>query len=478
MNNISTDEITPGWVCFYYDETLGEYVYVGLRERRGQEGRGQERRLRRHRLAGSRRAAARRARRRRTRRRPPGIQLVIAEDHREDLRAELPEHRPAHLDRLRPRSSASGAAKRFRSRSSRAGSIRSRRRSSSTAASSTTTRRGSRARSRRRAIETRAAADDHRREDHRAPRVRRAPGEIGVEAVKPGDALFAVADVRFSHEYVTPMAESLFKQALGKDARVTEPEIGLRLPRSPDVPRPRDVATTRRRWACSSAPTASPRRRRTSRRSRASRSTAGREERGSEAICHNAVVEDIALPGQLVIGTDSHTCMAGVLGCFAFGVGSTDMANAWYTKDVRVARARDRRASSSRGEKRADVSAKDVMLVHPRHRLHEGGQRHRAGARVRGRRPRGLADRRARDAHQHGGRGRRLHRHHRARRGDARVPRRAARARRRGGDSQRLPQERPGRDVRRDVSRSISPKMRPMVATPGDPRNGMPDRGA
>ena len=26
MNNISTDEITPGWVCFYYDETLGEYV--------------------------------------------------------------------------------------------------------------------------------------------------------------------------------------------------------------------------------------------------------------------------------------------------------------------------------------------------------------------------------------------------------------------------------------------------------------------
>ena len=32
MNNISTDEITPGWVCFYYDETLGDYVYVGMRE--------------------------------------------------------------------------------------------------------------------------------------------------------------------------------------------------------------------------------------------------------------------------------------------------------------------------------------------------------------------------------------------------------------------------------------------------------------
>ncbi len=32
MKNISTDEITPGWVCFYYDETLGHYVYAGMRE--------------------------------------------------------------------------------------------------------------------------------------------------------------------------------------------------------------------------------------------------------------------------------------------------------------------------------------------------------------------------------------------------------------------------------------------------------------
>src|SRR5882762_1060174 len=32
LSNISTDEITPGWVCFYYDETLGHYVYVGMRE--------------------------------------------------------------------------------------------------------------------------------------------------------------------------------------------------------------------------------------------------------------------------------------------------------------------------------------------------------------------------------------------------------------------------------------------------------------
>jgi hypothetical protein len=85
-------------------------------------------------------------------------------------------------------------------------------------------------------------------------------------------------------------------------------------------------------------------------------------EGGSEAICHNAVVEDLALPGQIVIGTDSHTCMAGVLGCFAFGVGSTDMANAWFTKDIRI-RVPETVRYVLKGKKRADVAAKDVMLV-------------------------------------------------------------------------------------------------------------------
>jgi len=67
------------------------------------------------------------------------------------------------------------------------------------------------------------------------------------------------------------------------------------------------------------------------------------------------------LPGQLVLGTDSHTCMAGALGCFAFGVGSTDMANAWYTKDVRVTVPETARFVL-RGKLARGVCAKDVML--------------------------------------------------------------------------------------------------------------------
>jgi 3-isopropylmalate/(R)-2-methylmalate dehydratase large subunit len=53
--------------------------------------------------------------------------------------------------------------------------------------------------------------------------------------------------------------------------------------------------------------------------------------------------------------------MAGVLGCFAFGVGSTDMANAWYTKDIRI-RVPETVRYVLQGSKRPDVTAKDVML--------------------------------------------------------------------------------------------------------------------
>jgi 3-isopropylmalate/(R)-2-methylmalate dehydratase large subunit len=185
-------------------------------------------------------------------------------------------------------------------------------------------------------------------------------GQIGIEAVKPGDTLFVMADVRFSHEPVTPMAESLMKEALGPDAKVTDPEsayafydhlvfidkvmsakhreMGL-LERVKELPVMQAAFAARQGIKLYHE------------------SPGG----GVEAICHNAVVEDIAIPGQIVIGTDSHTCMAGVLGCFAFGVGSTDMANAWYTKDVRIS-VPDTVRFILHGAKRAGVSAKDVML--------------------------------------------------------------------------------------------------------------------
>ena len=70
---------------------------------------------------------------------------------------------------------------------------------------------------------------------------------------------------------------------------------------------------------------------------------------GSQGISHAMVAERYALPGQLIVGTDSHTPHSGALGCVAFGVGTTDMANAFVTgavrlDDARVAARRARRA--------------------------------------------------------------------------------------------------------------------------------------
>src|SRR5687767_8126767 len=405
MSNISTDEITPGWVCFYYDETLGQYVYVGMRE-----GAVKKDEVKAGGFAvvvsglskgcGSSRETAPYAEK------AAGLQLVIAqsiekiygqnsqniglltstdfgliERIRRGEAIQLAEFTKG-LDPISKNIVEYGGLFNY-NKARLAGEV-----SPPPVESQQLMQQlvdvGQVAEHERELFQdvVQAAVTGAANEMQSAPPAsaggftgrpmnivekiiaRHAfvkAGTVGVKSVKPGDALFAVADVRFSHEYVTPMAESLFKHALGKDARVTEPQsvyafrdhltfLGRVMPEDKKkmglLDRANGLATTQESFTDAQG----------------IRLYGGTEERGSEAICHNAVVEDIALPGQLVIGTDSHTCMAGVLGCFAFGVGSTDMANAWYTKDIRV-KVPEVVRFVLRGEKRSDVSAKDVMLV-------------------------------------------------------------------------------------------------------------------
>ncbi|HUS84144.1 MAG TPA: 3-isopropylmalate dehydratase large subunit [Anaerolineales bacterium] len=47
-------------------------------------------------------------------------------------------------------------------------------------------------------------------------------------------------------------------------------------------------------------------------------------------ICHQVLVEEgLALPGEIVLGSDSHTPHAGVMGVFGAGIGRSEMASIW-----------------------------------------------------------------------------------------------------------------------------------------------------
>ena len=51
-------------------------------------------------------------------------------------------------------------------------------------------------------------------------------------------------------------------------------------------------------------------------------------------ICHQLMAEGLILPGEIVVGADSHSVTLGAFGAFATGVGATDMAAIWLTGET------------------------------------------------------------------------------------------------------------------------------------------------
>ena len=186
-------------------------------------------------------------------------------------------------------------------------------------------------------------------------------GEVGVSSVKPGDTGFARADLRFSHEYVTPMASIFFERYVGKDAKVNDPSSILffrdHLTFLDEV-----ISEEKKKLGLLDLATQLKLKQGDFAKKQGIRLHGELTDRkGSEGICHSIVLESYALPGQLNIGSDSHTPHVGAIGCVAFGIGTTDVFNSWITKDVRVKVPESVRIVV-RGKKHPNVTAKDFIL--------------------------------------------------------------------------------------------------------------------
>lgn len=171
---------------------------------------------------------------------------------------------------------------------------------------------------------------------------------------------FVSADWRFIHEYYTAMAAHLLDQQYPEKLELYEPEsivlfedhlsyaersdthVNLGL-----LPQVREISRAHRAFA---------------RKHQLKDHGYLPNEPGSEGISHAMMTELYALPGQLIAGTDSHTPHAGALGCFSFGVGTTDMANAFVTGVVRLSLAECILVKLD-GDLAPGVTAKDVALT-------------------------------------------------------------------------------------------------------------------
>jgi 3-isopropylmalate/(R)-2-methylmalate dehydratase large subunit len=186
-------------------------------------------------------------------------------------------------------------------------------------------------------------------------------GEVGVPSVQPGDTGFARADLRFSHEYVTPMAAIFFDHYVGKDAKVNDPSSIL-LFRDHLTFLDEVISEEKKKLGLLDLATQLKFKQQEFASKQGIRLHGELSDRkGSEGICHSIVLESYALPGQLNIGSDSHTPHVGAIGCVAFGIGTTDVFNSWITKDVRV-RVPESVKIVIRGKKPANVTAKDFIL--------------------------------------------------------------------------------------------------------------------
>src|SRR5215471_18599570 len=134
----------------------------------------------------------------------------------------------------------------------------------------------------------------------------------GRDFVQPGENIWCEVDVLMTHDVCGPGTIGVFKQHFGKDAKVWDREKVVIIPDhyifTADRMANRNVDVLRQFVAEQGLPyyydVGTPK---------------------YKGVCHIALPEEgHTRPGEVLLGTDSHTCTAGAFGEFATGIGNTD----------------------------------------------------------------------------------------------------------------------------------------------------------
>jgi len=183
----------------------------------------------------------------------------------------------------------------------------------------------------------------------------------GGAPVRAGDSVFAKADWRYAHEYSSPLGISALEREMGPQARLQDPASIVFFSDHLTFVH-RSMPEERRRIGMLDLAQALARvQQRFCEQHGLVLHGFLKDREGSEGISHSIMTERYVLPGQLAIGTDSHTPHCGALGAFAFGVGSTDMAVAWLTGEIRTQVPPTCRVRLN-GRLPPGVEAKDIVL--------------------------------------------------------------------------------------------------------------------
>lgn len=78
-------------------------------------------------------------------------------------------------------------------------------------------------------------------------------------------------------------------------------------------------------------------------------------------VCHQIMLEQFVVPGQLIVAADSHTCSYGALGAFGTGVGSTDLTAVMKSGEIWLMVPETLRFNFH-GEFKLGVTSRDLIL--------------------------------------------------------------------------------------------------------------------